>query len=94
MKFEAEKVYQCIDQDIVVNPMMFHKDFSISLLKLQDQSIRFLEEFSDEGEPIVNPYEIALLYQMQEESQQGLDIDPYFPQSKTQNTHKMGRMVL
>ena len=26
---------------------------------------------------------------MQEQSQQGLEIDPYFPQSKTQNTHKM-----
>ena len=85
---EAEKVYQCIDQDIVVNPMMFHKDFQFPL-EITRPEYNVLEEFLDEEEPIVNPYEIALLYQMQEESQQGLEIDPYFPQSKTQNTHTM-----
>ena len=50
-----------------------------------------MEEFLDEGEPIANPYEIALLYQIQEESQERLEIDPYFPQSKGQNTHKMAK---
>ena len=67
---------------------MFHKDFQFPL-EITRPEYKVLEEFLDEGEPIVNPYEIALMYQMQEESQQGLEIDPYFPQSKTQNTHKM-----
>ena len=68
--------------------MMFHKDFQFPL-EITRPEYKVLEEFLDEGEPIVNPYEIALMYQMQEESQQELEIDPYFPQSKTQNTHKM-----
>ena len=68
--------------------MMFHKDFQFSL-EITRPEYKVLEELLDEGEPIANPYEIALMYQMQEESQQGLKIDPYFPQSKTQNTHKM-----
>ena len=67
---------------------MFHKDFQFPL-EITRPEYKVLEEFLDEGEPVANPYEIALLYQMQEESQQGLEIDPYFPQSKTQNTHKM-----
>ena len=67
---------------------MFHKDFQFPL-EITRPEYKVLEEFLDEGEPIANPYKIALLYQMQEESQQGLEIDPYFPLSKTQNTHKM-----
>ena len=67
---------------------MFHKNFQFPI-EITRPEYKVLEEFLDEGEPIVNPYEIALLYQMQEESQQGLEIDPYFPKSKTQNTHKM-----
>ena len=30
-----------------------------------------------------------MLHQIQNDSERGLEIDPYFPQSKTQNTHKM-----
>ena len=60
---------------------MFHKDFQFPLEIIRPE-YKVLEEFLDEGEPIVNPYEIALMYQIQEESQQGLEIDPYFPQSK------------
>ena len=67
---------------------MFHKDFQFPL-EITRPDYKVLEDFLGEGEPIANPYEIALLYQMQEESQQGLEIDPYFPESKTQNTHKM-----
>ena len=51
--------------------MMFHKDFQFPL-KIIRPEYKVLEEFLDEGEPIANPYEIVLLYQMQEESQQGL----------------------
>ena len=65
---------------------MFHKDFQFPL-EITRPEYKVLEEFLDEGEPIVNPYEIALMYQMQEESQQGLEIDPYFPQSKTEKPH-------
>ena len=60
---------------------MFHKDFQFPL-EITRAEYKVLEEFLDEGEPIVNPYEIALLYQMQEESQQGLEIDPTFPNPK------------
>ena len=60
---------------------MFHKDFQFPLEIIRPE-YKVLEEFLDEGEPIVNPYEIALMYQMQEESQQGLEIDPYFPSPK------------
>ena len=58
--------------------MMFHKDFQFPL-EITKPEYKVLEEFLDEGEPIANPYEIALLYQMQEESQIGLETDPYFP---------------
>ena len=57
---------------------MFHKDFQFPL-EITRPEYKVLEKFLDEGGPTVNPYEIALMYQMQEESQQGLEIDPYFP---------------
>ena len=57
--------------------MMFHKDFQFPL-EITRPEYKVLEELLDEGEPIANPYEIALLYQMQEESQIGLEIDSYF----------------
>ena len=43
--------------------MMFHKDFQFPL-EITRPEYKVLEEFLDEGEPIVNPYEIALMYQM------------------------------
>ena len=42
---------------------MFHKDFQFPL-EITRPEYKVLEEFLDEGEPIANPYEIALLYQM------------------------------
>ena len=60
---------------------MFHKDFQFPL-EITRLEYKVLEEFLDEGEPIVKTYEIALMYQMQEESQQGLEIDPYFSSPK------------
>ncbi|MCG8626241.1 MAG: hypothetical protein MJE68_30115, partial [Proteobacteria bacterium] len=81
-------MYECIDKDFVVNPMMFHKDFQFT-----DEVVRpeyqKLEEFLDKGEPMVNPYEAHLLYQIQDESVRQSEIDPYFPKAKAQNTHKM-----
>ena len=68
--------------------MMFHQDFQFPQETVRPE-YKVLEQFLEEGKPMVNPYEIALLYQIQEDSERGLEIDPYFPQSKTQNTHKM-----
>ena len=68
--------------------MLFHKDFQFPQ-EIVRPEYKVLDEFLDEGEFMINPYEAALLYQMQEESERELDIDPYFPQSKTPNTHKM-----
>ena len=67
---------------------MFHKDFNFPLEIIRPK-YKALEEFLDEGNPIVNPYEAALLYQMQEESEMQTEIDPYYPKSSTQNTYKM-----
>ena len=67
---------------------MFHKDFNFPLEIIRPE-YKALEEFLDEGNPIVNPYEAALLCQMQEESEMQTEIDPYYPKSSTQNTHKM-----
>ena len=58
--------------------MLFHKDFQFPQ-EIVRPEYKVLEEFLYEGEFIINPYEAALLYQMQEESERGLDIDPYFP---------------
>ena len=44
---------------------MFHKDVQFPL-EITRPEYKVLEEFLDEGEPTVNPYEIALMYQMQE----------------------------
>ena len=68
--------------------MLFHKDFQFPQ-EIVRPEYKVLEEFLDEGEPMINPYEIALLHQIQENSERGQEIDSYFPQSKTQNTHKM-----
>ena len=68
--------------------MLFHKDFQFPQEVVRPE-YKALEEFLDEGEPVINPYEIALLHQIQIDSERGLEIEPYFPQSKTQNTRKM-----
>ena len=49
---------------------MFHKDFQFPI-EIARPEYKVLEEFLDEGEPIVNPYEIALMYQMQESHNKG-----------------------
>ena len=64
--------------------MMFHKDFNFPL-----EIERALEEFLDEGNPKINPYEAALLHEMQEESEMPTEIEQYYPKAKTQNTHRM-----
>ena len=48
---------------------MFHKDFQFPL-EITRPEYKVLE-FLDEGEPIVNPYAIALLYQMQKSHNKG-----------------------
>ena len=68
--------------------MMFHEDFQFPHENVRPE-YKLLEEFLEEGEPMLNPYEIALMYQLHEQSERGTEIDPYYPQSKTQNTHKM-----
>ena len=40
--------------------MMFHKDFNFSL-EIERPEYKALEEFLDEGNPVINPYEAALL---------------------------------
>ena len=41
---------------------MFHKDFHFPL-EITRPEYKVLEEFLDEGEPIVNPYEMHQMYQ-------------------------------
>ena len=68
--------------------MMFHKDFNFPL-EIERPEFKALEEFLDEGNPIINPYEAALLHQLQEESEMPTEIEQYYPKAKTQNTHRM-----
>ena len=68
--------------------MMFHKDFNFPL-EIVRPEYEALEGFLDEENPMLNPYEAALLYQIQEESQMPTEIDQYYPKAKTQNTHRM-----
>ena len=67
---------------------MFHKDFNFPL-EIERSEYKALEEFLDEGNPIINPYEAALLHQLQEESEMPTEIEQYYPKAKTQNTHRM-----
>ena len=66
---------------------MFHKDFNFPL-EIERPEYKALEEFLDEGNPIINPYEAALLHQLQE-SEMPTEIEKYYPKAKTQNTHRM-----
>ena len=68
--------------------MMFHKDFNFPL-EIERPEYKALEEFLDEGNPVINPYEAALLHQLQEESEMPTEIEQYYPKAKTQNTHRM-----
>ena len=68
--------------------MMFHKDFNFPL-EIVRPEYQVLEEFLDHGNPIMNPYEATLMYQLQEESEMPKEVDQYYPKAKTQNTHKM-----
>ena len=68
--------------------MMFHKDFNFPL-EIERSEYKALEEFLDEGNPVINPYEAALLHQLQEESEMPTEIEQYYPKAKTQNTHRM-----
>ena len=79
---ETEKVYHCIEKDCLVNPMMFHKHFNFPPT-IERPELKALKEFLDEGNPIINPYEAALLYQLQEESEIPTEIDQYYPKTKT-----------
>ena len=79
---DTEKVYKCVEKYYVVNPM-----FTRILTSPQGNvrpEFKALEEFLGEGNSEINPYEVPLLHQMQEES----EIDPYYAMSETQNTHK------
>ena len=67
---------------------MFHKDFNFPL-EIERPEYKALEEFLDEGNPVINPYEAALLHQLQEESEMPTEIEQYYPKAKTQNTHRM-----
>ena len=66
---------------------MFHKDFNFPL-EIERPEYKALEEFLDEGNPVINPYKAALLHQLQEESEMPTEIEQYYPKAKTQNTHE------
>ena len=55
MKLKQKRFINVLTNDIFVNPMMFHKDFQFPL-EITRLEYKVLEEFLDEGEPIVNPY--------------------------------------
>ena len=86
---EAVKVYDCIEKDLIVNPLMFNEDLQPPVENVTDE-YKLLEQFLDKGEMIPNPYEAALMHDnVETESDVGTQIDPYFPNSKRKNLHKM-----
>ena len=86
--FEAEKIYECLDSDNVVSPIVFSKDFQPPSEEVRPE-YQLLEEFLDNGEPVENPYEKYLFNQIEPEKEKPQKIDPYFPNSDMRNTHGM-----
>ena len=86
--FEAEKIYECLDSDNVVSPMVFNKDFQPPGEEVRPE-YQLLEEFLDKGKPMENPYEKYLFSQIEQEEENPIKVDPYYPNSKVRNTHEM-----
>ena len=86
--FEAEKIYECLDSDNVVSPMVFNKDFQPPGEEVRPE-YQLLEEFLDKGKPMENPYEKYLFSQIEPEEENPIKVDPYYPNSKVRNTHEM-----
>ena len=86
---EAVKVYNCIEKDLIVNPLMFNEDLQPPVENMREE-YKLLEQFLDRGEMITNPYEMVLMHDnVENESDLGVQIDPYYPNSKRKNLHKM-----
>ena len=49
--FEAEKIYECLDSDNIVSPMVFNKDFQPPGEEVRPE-YQLLEEFLDNGKPV------------------------------------------
>ena len=86
--FEAEKIYECLDSDNVVSPIVFNKDFQPPGEEVRPE-YQLLEEFLDKGKPMENPYEKYLFSQIESEEENPIKVDPYYPNSKVTNTHEM-----
>ena len=86
--FEAEKIYECLDSDNVVSPIVFNKDFQPPGEEVRPE-YQLLEEFLDKGKPMENPYEKYLFSQIESEEENPIKVDPYYPNSKVRNTHEM-----
>ena len=76
--FEAEKLYECLDSDNVVSPIVFSKDFQPPIEEVRPE-YQLLEEFLDNGKPVENPYEKYLFNQIEAEEEKPLEVDPLFP---------------
>ena len=86
---EAAKVYNCVDKDLILNPLMFNEDLQPPVENVREE-YKLLEQFLDNGEMIANPYEVALMHNnVEEELDSNVQIDPYYPNSKRKNLHKM-----
>ena len=86
--FEAEKIYECLDSDNVVSPVVFNKDFQPLSEEVRPE-YQLSEEFLDRGKPMENPYEKYLFSQIEQEERNPIKVDPYYPNSKVRNTHEM-----
>ena len=85
---EAEKVYDCVDKDYVVSPIVFSKGFQPPLESVREE-YKLLETFLNEGREVPNPYEVFLMNQVSQDKENTSLVDPYYPGAKMQNTHRM-----
>ena len=79
--FEAEKIYECLDSDNVVSPMVFNKDFQPPGEEVRPE-YQLLEEFLDKGKPMENPYEKYLFSQIEQEEENPIKVDSILPKFK------------